>query len=294
MDKPLVSVVVATYNAADYVVDAVASILCQTWTNLEVIIVDDGSTDGTQQVLEQVLDDSRVRYIKTENKGQPQAKNRGIHESKGDFVAFCDADDAWRFDKLELQVPEFTDPDVGVVYSDVSYLDKDSVILVKEQPSKRYSGWVTEQLVVRNFIPFGTAVIRRSCIEMSGVFDETLPMGIDWDLWLRYSVRWKFIHVAQKTYFYRIWSGQMSTDFRGRYDNAFRILQKFIHENPSVLSRSLVNRAWSDMYSNRAIHVARGENIIVQPLVDVFKGISKDPFYWPAWKTLIKILVRHL
>ncbi|TDT39479.1 glycosyltransferase involved in cell wall biosynthesis [Halospina denitrificans] len=294
MDQPLVSVVVATYNTADYVPDAVASVLAQTWQNLEVIIVDDGSTDDTQAVLQDSISDPRVHYIKTENRGQPRAKNRGIHESKGEFVAFCDADDLWRSNKLELQIPEFENPRVGVVYTDVSYLDENSIALDKKQPYTRHSGWVTHELAIRNFVPFGTAVIRRSCIEQDGMFDEALPMGIDWDLWLRYSVKWEFRHIPEQTYYYRVWPGQMSSNYRGRYENAFRILSQFIDQHPGALTKPVINRAWSDMYVNRGMYVARAEGVFFEPLMDVLRGLRKEPWYWPAWKSLIKLLIRRL
>src|SRR5258705_11081136 len=106
-DKPLVSVVIATYNMARYLPLAVRAALDQKYKNIEVLVVNDGSTDDTQCVMAPFLDDSRVRYYTQKNKGQAAAKNRGIHESRGDYIAFLDADDMWALDKLEVQLPLF-------------------------------------------------------------------------------------------------------------------------------------------------------------------------------------------
>jgi glycosyltransferase involved in cell wall biosynthesis len=92
---------------SQYLTKAIDSVLAQTWTNLELIVVDDGSTDGTPGKMESFEDDPRVRYLPTENQGQPRAKNRGVRETKGDFIAFCDADDLWSPNKLAIQMPFF-------------------------------------------------------------------------------------------------------------------------------------------------------------------------------------------
>src|SRR5258706_7912213 len=99
-DKPLVSVVIATYNMARYLPLAVRSALDQTYKNIEVLVVNDGSTDDTQSVMAPFLNDPRVKYYTQENKGQAGTKNRGIRQSKGDYIAFLDADDMWALNKL--------------------------------------------------------------------------------------------------------------------------------------------------------------------------------------------------
>ncbi|WP_150913209.1 glycosyltransferase family 2 protein [Marinobacter halotolerans] len=295
MQQPLVSVVIATYNMAQYLPDAVDSVLAQKdWDNLEVVIVDDGSADDTEDRMTRFSEDSRVRYIRTENRGQPKAKNRGIYEARGEFIAFCDADDIWQPDKLAMQMPVFQDEDVGVVYSEVAYINHKGSSIPKEPSTDRESGWVTSHLVIRNFVPFGTAVMRRSCIERQGTFDEDLPMGIDWDLWLRFSVAWKFVYVPEVTYLYRIWPGQMSKNYRGRYDNAFKILNKFLKSNPGAVPSAIVSRAWADMYVGRAMCIAQAERSIIEPMRDLIRGLRFDVTYYPAWKSLAKLFLRRV
>lgn len=292
--EPLVSVVIATYNMGQYLPEAIVSVLAQRWKNLEIIVVDDGSTDDTSERMDEFRGEGRVRYIATENSGQPRAKNRGLKEARGEFIAFCDADDVWHREKLAVQMPLFEDPSVGVVYSEVSYIDQNGRGLEKPQPYKRHSGKITDHLIIKNFIPFGTAVIRRACLERNGVFDENLPMGIDWDLWLRYSVDWQFKYAPDKTYIYRIWPGQMSKNYRGRYDNAFFILQKFLTTHPQEISRQLAARAWADMYVSRGMAIASAEKKFLEPFRDVLTGLSRDFLYWPAWRSLAKLMLRKV
>jgi glycosyltransferase involved in cell wall biosynthesis len=180
---PLVSVVIASYNMGQYISQAVDSILKQSWPSIEVIVIDDGSQDNTPAVMNGYASDSRVQYIRNENQGQPKAKNFGIRQTRGDFIAFCDADDFWEPNKLEVQMPFFANPSVGIVYSEVSNIDEHNKRYQKPPAYTRHTGKVTNHLLTCNFVPFGTAVIRRACIEKNGIFDEQFRMGIDWDLW---------------------------------------------------------------------------------------------------------------
>jgi len=290
-----VSVVIATYNMGNYIGEAVDSILKQNWKNLELIIVDDGSTDDTETIINEMANDhSNVIYIKIPNSGQPIAKNTGMKNATGEFIAFCDADDRWIEDKLQHQMPLFEDPEVGVVYSDVIYIDSLGEEIAHTEARKFYSGSVTKNLIDFNFVPFGTSVIRRACIKDCGIFDTNIQMGIDWDLWLRYSTKWKFSYTAEKTYAYRDWPGQMSKNYRGRYDSAFGIFHRFIEKNPNVVSKQEIRNAWAGLYSGRAMIIFSREKTLYEPLVDALKSILLSPFTLRYWKVLTKILIRKL
>ncbi|RBP25686.1 glycosyl transferase family 2 [Marinobacter pelagius] len=255
-------------------------------------MVDDGSLDNTPESISRFKDDPRFRYVRTDNQGQPKAKNRGLAESRGEFIGFCDADDLWHREKLKVQMPIFQNLKVGVSYTEVSYIDQFGTEINKPQPYSRYSGNVTNQLAIKNFIPFGTALFRRACVEQNGSFDEDLPMGIDWDLWLRYSLDWEFKYIPEKTYIYRLWPGQMSKNYRGRYDNASRILTKFLKQYPNILPESVISRAWADMHVSRAMAIANAEKTFREPFKDILAGLRKDYAYWPAWRSLAKLVVR--
>src|SRR5262249_37100539 len=225
--EPLVSVVIATYNCAAYLGQAIDSVLAQTYRNVEVLVVDDGSTDDTAAVLARYMSDPRVHVHRQTNAGQTSAKNRGIAAARGEFVGFCDADDAWLPDKLAVQIPAFARSErIAVVYSRATTITPDGKpIQAGPRPVPYVSGRITADLFKSNVVPFGTAVVRRSCLIEMGAFDERYRMGIDWELWLRLSTRYEFLFVDEITYLYRIWPGQMSTNWRGRYDAAFEIMR---------------------------------------------------------------------
>lgn len=283
---PIVSVVIATHNMAEHVCEAVTSVLRQTFTDLEVILVDDGSTDNTQERLRQFESEPRFRRLVTPKQGQPRAKNAGIDEARGKFVAFCDADDYWLPRKLELQMPVFsTSERIGVVYSPATALHVDGRQHLLQGP-KCLCGDVLEEMFVRNVVPFGTAVVRRVCIDDVGVFDESIPMGIDWDWWLRISTRWHFHCIPESTYMYRIWGGQMSKNWRGRYDCALAIMDKFLAANPDRLPRGIVATAYADTYTNLAGHLLKHAGPAAC-LDTLRKALSAKPHHLPAWGLLL-------
>jgi glycosyltransferase involved in cell wall biosynthesis len=290
--KPLVSVVIAAYNMGIYVCEAVRSVLAQTYSSLEVIVIDDGSKDDTWERLREFEGNPQVHCVKTENQGQPKAKNEGLKRCTGQFIAFCDADDLYEPYKIERQLPEFElDSQIGVVYTNVSFIDPEGRNLDQEgaYPKKhRIDGWITEELILRNFIPFGTAMFRRECVEQLGMFDEHIPMGIDWDLWLRYSLRYKFRCLPVSTYKYRVWPGQMSKNFRGRYTNAELIMTKFLAANPGVVSKRLERRAWSDTYANKAVALALHEKAFRESFRTALRSVVCDCLYAHAWWALAK------
>ena len=287
----LVSVVTATYNMAKYVVLAVESVLQQTYPNIEIIVVNDGSEDNTTEVMDKFRSDQRVKYLpQKENKGQTVAKNIGINASKGKFVAFVDADNLWKPDKLEKQLPLFDKSErTGVVYSDAEYIDGDGKILpyIKRD---YYSGNITENLLLHNFINFNSAVIKRECINQIGIFDESLSMGIDWDLWLRISTKYEFAFLDYKTYCYRIWPNQMSHNKLMRLQNAEKIVEKFLKKHQSLVSSRIVNKCWAHIYADYGFtHAQQGEKI--KALKYYIKSISKQPRHVSAWKNIIKLML---
>ena len=287
MRKPLISVIIATYNSGPYLREAIESILRQSVSDLELLVIDDGSTDGTRDLVAQVSD-TRLSYYWQANTGQTSAKNQGISKARGEFIGFCDGDDYWYANKLELQLPLFAQsPVVGVVYSAADAIDQHGNPLDKTL-SALYRGVVTPQLFMRNFVPFGTALVRRECIERIGAFDSSLMMGIDWDLWLRVSAHYQFDFVAQATYAYRIWSGQMSKNWRGRYSSAFRIMDKFVRANPGAISANLRRKGFADTFANRAR--ARSREQPIAAIGDGARSVLLDPLEPYSWSSLGRVI----
>lgn len=289
--RPTVSVVIATFNMAQYLGDAIKSVLGQTFADLDLHIVDDGSTDNTQAVVESFRSDARLHYHHQKNSGQTRAKNVGISRSKGAFIAFCDADDMWLSDKLERQMPLFVSDAVAVVYSRTQRIFADGQCIADANPEPLHSGRITRHLFRSNFIPFGTSVVRRACLEAVGGFDENYRMGIDWDLWLRMSTRYEFRVLDEVTYLYRVWPGQMSNNWRGRYDAAFRIMDKFLKSYPNELAAAHVREAYAHSFTERGRCRTLLDGEYRDGLSDTFIALRYMPSYWPAWKLIGRILV---
>jgi glycosyltransferase involved in cell wall biosynthesis len=289
-NRPLISVVIATFNMAQYLPLAVKSVLQQTYPYLEIHVVDDGSTDNTKDIMKQFSKDSRVTYHYQPNKGQACAKNKGIEKSNGSYIAFLDADDMWMENKLEKQMPLFSKSiKNGVIYSYVSYIDEHGNFILTPK-IKCYRGMISNRLLVENFVGFNTTVVKRECFNKLGVFDESLPMGIDYDLWLRISTEYEFDFVAEPTIYYRVWSGQMSKNYMKRYHYGIKIMKNFISRYPNAVDRKSIKEAWAHTYVGRGKCWANFERDKLKAIYDYLYALKYYPLYLPAWKSIIKLL----
>lgn len=190
MLKEMVSVVLPTYNRA-YILDrAVKSVLMQTYPYFELIIVDDGSTDQTQELVAGYQDE-RIIYLKMqENRGQARARNCGIGHARYDYIAFQDSDDIWNPEKLSKQVDAMLSapPEVGFVYHKIRYnMGKgySAVLPLENIGLERKSGDIYAQLLYDNLVPCPSVLAQKECILKSGGFDETLKALEDYDLALK-------------------------------------------------------------------------------------------------------------
>ncbi len=290
MEKGLVSVITATYNMGSFIGETLESILAQKYSNLESIVVDDGSTDDTEKVLARFESDPRVTIIRQDNAGQTVAKNNGIRVARGEFVAFCDADDTWREDKLEKQVPIFsTDPNIGVVYSNLKRVDENGrPLLIPEL--KRHNGFITAELLLDNFIPFVTTVVRSQVIKEFKGFDESLTMSIDYDLWLRISTKYKFKFVPEQLANYRIWPGQMSKRTGERLDNFFTLMKRFFDTYPDCVDKKSWDKAWAHTHVTRGMwHAGEGRKTLA--LDDYSAAMKLDFFSFRLWRAIVALAI---
>ncbi len=185
-----VSVVIPTYNCAAYLPTCLEGVFAQTWRDLEVIVVDDGSTDGTGDALRPWME--KIRCIRQANAGVAAARNAGICSSSGPLVAFLDADDLWAERKLELEVAALTaEPGAGLVCSDFSIEHADGTVLDSyfRQRGGYETGRVFSPLVRSCFIFTSTVIMRRSLIDTLGGFNESIGWGDDYNMWLRAALR---------------------------------------------------------------------------------------------------------
>lgn len=232
-----VSVVIPAYNSLAYLPETIDNVLQQTYPDFEVVVVNDGSTDNTAQWVSQIKD-PRVRLISQENLGLAGARNTGIREAKGEYLAFLDADDLWDRRKLAEQAKILdTYPEVGVVCTWVTYVNeqgKSTGRIVQNH----HEGFIWQQLTQRNLVESGSvAMVRRECFAKCGVFDCNLGSFVeDWDMWLRIAKHYPFKVVKQPLVFYRQIPGSASRNW-----------QAMARSYQLVLEKAFADAAWSDL-----------------------------------------------
>jgi glycosyltransferase involved in cell wall biosynthesis len=204
----MVSVVISNYNYARFLPAALESVLSQTYQEFEVIVVDDGSTDESRDVLARY--GNRIRHISQSNAGVSAARNAGIRASRGDAIAFLDSDDIWHRAKLAEQVARLTSADAGLVYCGIEYIDERG----------RSLGIDVEGVEGRILVPHGllrarsvragsSAIVRRDCFDSCGLFDVHLSTSADWDMWRRIAGAYDIAMVRRPLLKYRVHGAQM-------------------------------------------------------------------------------------
>jgi glycosyltransferase involved in cell wall biosynthesis len=197
---PKVSVIIPTYNRAEFLRSAIESVLEQSFANLEIIVSDDKSTDHTRELVKSFKDD-RIKYILNKGKKGPSAtRNTAILASEGEYIAFLDDDDEWLPDKLErqVQVLDKSQPNICGVYSKSLIIDRSTDQIISTNPANdEMKGNLLYQLAIKNPIHTPTAVIRKKCLEKVGLFDETISYMEDRDLWIRLSMHWDFEYISE-------------------------------------------------------------------------------------------------
>lgn len=201
---PTISVIIPTYNRATLLPEAIQSVLTQTYRDFELLIIDDGSTDNTRQVIE-TFQDERIRYIYRTNGGISAALNTGIRAAQGQFMARLDSDDYWLPSLLEQEVNILiTHPDIHIVYTQAQSIDKHGQLLTSRigRP-ERYPGQPLKSILCGDFRCSITSLIRMECFKQVGMFDETLKGNEDWEIGIRLARHYRFYFIPQVLAHYR-------------------------------------------------------------------------------------------
>jgi glycosyltransferase involved in cell wall biosynthesis len=250
---PKVSVVIPAYNAMKYLPETLESVLTQTFTDFEVTIVNDGSSDNICEWCEQITD-TRVRLISQHNQKLPAARNTGILNSTGEYIAFLDADDIWEPTKLEKQVNYLDNhPLVGLVDVWTILIDQNGNFLNKII-SNNIEGDVRKTVIeaCNAFIVSGSSpMVRRACIEKVGLFDVELKFCEDVDMWIRIGTHYHFGVVKEPLIRYRQHPTSMSTDCYLMVEG----IRKFIEKHYSSVPTELLYLR-GKIYSNWYLYLA--------------------------------------
>ena len=244
---PLVSVIVPAYNAETFIQRTLDSILAQTYTNIEVLVVDDGSQDRTAAIVESFVEkNSRVILLRQKNAGVAAARNLAIEKSRGQYIAPIDSDDIWYPQKLEKQTQCMlqAEPSVGLVYAWSAYIDEKDLFIGRYTADNFYTveGDVYITQVYRNFIGnASTPLIRRACLDKIGGYScqlkEQDAQGCeDWDLYLRIAEYYQFRVVPEFLVGYRQSTGSMSSNFASMARSYHLVIANVQQKHPEIPS----------------------------------------------------------
>lgn len=294
-DEPLVSIITPAYNSDKFIGETIESVINQTYKNWEMIIVDDGSTDKTCDIVKKYCKrDIRVQYFWQKNSGRPAVpRNVAIRRAKGKYIAFLDSDDLWVSEKLAKQV-EYMEkhPDLALVYGLAKCVGNplfEGRLVVR--PKRIYSHHAFEELFIYNSIVCMTAMVRASSLQRVGLFNEDLNFvsAEDWDLWLRFAHDYKIGFIPEVLGFYRAHTQGISKD-ETKYLKALNVIEKY--ENMNWVSQELVERSRSFVYFAAAMSYLRLLNRNMRRhFLKVFIG---SPFYLLRLKAFCGLCFSYL
>jgi len=263
---PLVSVIMPAFNAAYFIEEALLSVLAQNYQPLEILVVDDGSTDDTAAVVARFGD--KIRYIRQSNAGPGAARNKGLEFATGEWIAFLDSDDTWLPGKLAKQAALMAaDPELGLSFHDF-YFEREPqqppVLAFSLAPqlhefprqemaerSYVFSHPMFEPLLQRNYIGTSTVMIRKTCVAQVGAFDITMPSAQDRELWLRISKRFKLGFIDEPLTRYRYNPHSITRNSEKRAINLIRLLERHMVD-AGAATRQQVNAQLLDIRQDLA------------------------------------------
>ncbi|MBA7607243.1 hypothetical protein ES703_14401 [subsurface metagenome] len=297
--NPTVTVIIPTYNRAHLIGRSIRSVLDQTYQDFELIVVDDGSSDNTEEIVRN-FDDRRIRYIRREeNSGSPVVPtNEGIKAARGKYIAVQDSDDQWLQEKLEKQIKVFEDttPKVGIVYTDMWRVSEDGKKEYWHSPRiMPEDGIIYEEALGYRVVNIGTQtlVIRKECFNKAGLFDEKLPMFIDTELLIRMSRYYYFYHIEEPLVNYFSTASSISSSREADIMARKLILEKYfedIKKDRKILARHYFDIGFL-LCANGEVKPARSyliKAIAAYPLNIKFLLLAFISLFgqWPCSKTI--------
>jgi glycosyltransferase involved in cell wall biosynthesis len=260
-EVPQVSVVIATYNRANFLPETIDSVLQQTFQEYELIVVDDGSTDGTRTLLQSYP--SRVSYLYQQNRGPSAARNLGVRHARAPWIAFQDSDDLSKPDHLETLYAYANDhPDCGMVFANGAYLGgpfRKRETIIPEAKSRRLAnnGVRLVDLFEKSVVRLQASLISKEAYLAVGGHDESLRICMDLDLSFRLFMRYPVAYLDRVVFLYRRHEGNAGRNEELRLTENIRVIQKLIEQFPEV-ERELGRRRIAERMSYRYYRLAKG------------------------------------
>jgi GT2 family glycosyltransferase/CMP-N-acetylneuraminic acid synthetase len=269
-----VSIIITAHNYAKWLPKAVESTLNQQYESYEVIVVDDGSTDHTQEILEVYKDDPRIKIITTEGLGLARACNRGISEASGEYIIRLDADDYFD-ENILLVLAAFLEknPTVGMVFCDYYTIDTYGEIIDQARRQKVND---EVELLDRPALAAG-AMYRRSCYDAIGGYNETIRFQEDYDFWIKFIEKYQVRNVSLPLMYYRQHGKSMSRNWEGRMQTRRKVKKKFVEEHRDYLNKKIlaVIPSRGELLENHKFPMLpMGETTLLQRCIDQLKDVE--------------------
>ncbi len=263
MNAPVVSIIMPAFNAEKFICETIKSVQTQTFSEWELIIVDDGSTDGTAEIIETFLSDKRVRLIRQKNGGVAAARNAALKIADGEWIAFLDADDVWFPEKLSEQMGVIRgNAGINLVFTNYFLWDGERDLELRFKSEAKFPrGDYNRRLIFHNLFGMSSVLLKRAALESIGAFDQSVAPAEDWDLWLRLADSGlRAVGINKPLLRYRMWSGNASK-------NSVRMMQSNVRVLEKGLDRSQDAERRRD-YS-RALQLARGNLELARASVEI-------------------------
>lgn len=280
MAPPLISVLLPVHNRADRVAGAVASVLAQDHPRVELIAIDDGSTDGTAAVLEAF--GPRLVRLHQPRRGAYAARNLGLRHAQGALVAFIDSDDRWLPGRLACQLPLLDASDVGLVFGDAVLIDHRGPTSVRGRltafqitPPRR--GWVAPHFAYGNFVPMSSVLVRRPCLEDVGGFAETPPLSADYLAWYRISLRHRLDYVPAPVFEYAVSPDGLSRDLVASLRARIALFSALLANTAASSATDELRRMLFHLHLSLALARARHDRrAALSGLADGWRGLRRS------------------
>jgi glycosyltransferase involved in cell wall biosynthesis len=277
--NPLVSVIIPTFNRSSLIKEALDSALSQNYRPMEIVVIDDGSTDNTEQV---VASYGGIKYIRQANSGPAAARNNGIRASSGELIALLDSDDRWLPRKLERQVPLFTDPEIGLVHAAIRFFrDGTGEVLGEMFSGERLD---VHDILSHKMLGTQTVVFRRRVFDEIGGFDESLLGPEDFDFFIRVAAHFKMVGMPAVLAEARQHTGNYSAGLDRMFGCQMRVVAKHqtLHADCADCRKALreLDRFYRDAYCRRSFDAARDafrNGDYRQGIRLRFKGLRRNP-----------------
>jgi len=287
---PEVSVIIPVYNQTEYLTEALKSVFAQTYSDLEIIVVDDGSTEPVAPVI--VRMEKQVRCIRVENGGVARARNIGIENASGEYIALLDADDLWFPRKIEIQMKTIeANKDVDLVYTGAEYIDREGRYMGKmgQKVQRATQNPFRDLLVVGNIVGTPSSVLaKKECFQKLGGFDVSLSVSADWDMWIRFSRHYHFIYIEEPLVSYRVHGDNMHLNMAALEHDITSVLNKHFNSRETMEELAPFRRA---VYSSQFLSLA-GCYWYKRAWKDFFRTTLKAVIYNPL--TLLRLMTTPL